>query len=45
MKFISVFFLSLSLSVAVLATQPSIYGENGVVVAPDLKTASHGVAY
>ena len=43
MKFISVFFLSLSLSVAVLATQPSIYGENGVVVAHDLEACEAGI--
>ncbi|NQV49851.1 MAG: gamma-glutamyltransferase [Candidatus Marinimicrobia bacterium] len=43
MKFVSILFLSLSLSVAVLATQPSIYGENGVVVAHDLEACEAGI--
>ncbi len=43
MKFISVLFLSLSLSMGVLATQPSIYGENGVVVAHDLQACEAGI--
>ncbi|NQT63139.1 MAG: gamma-glutamyltransferase [Candidatus Marinimicrobia bacterium] len=43
MKIISTLFLTLILNVAVLATQPSIYGENGVVVAHDLEACEAGI--
>jgi len=43
MKIISVLFISILLSVAVFATQPSIYGENGVVVAHDLEACQAGI--
>ncbi|NQV41496.1 MAG: gamma-glutamyltransferase [Candidatus Marinimicrobia bacterium] len=43
MKFVSVLFLTLSFSIVALATQPSIYGENGVVVAHDLEACEAGI--
>ena len=43
MKFMSVILLSLIISISALATQPSIYGENGVVVAHDLEACEAGI--
>jgi len=43
MKFFSSLILSLILSLAAWASQPSIYGENGVVVAHDLEACQAGI--
>jgi gamma-glutamyltranspeptidase/glutathione hydrolase len=43
MKLIMNLLLNLCLSAAVLATQPSIYGENGVVTAHDLEACEAGI--
>lgn len=43
MKFISMLISLLLFSLSVFATQPSIYGENGVVVAHDLEACEAGI--
>ncbi len=43
MKILSTLFLSLIINVATTATQPWIYGENGVVVAHDLEACEAGI--
>ncbi len=43
MKFVSTLFMILIISLPVLATQPSIYGKNGVVVAHDLEACEAGI--